>query len=82
MGALALWQFFTGTFIGRAVSIASICAVALSATYVKGRMDGRASYKAKIERQINDAVDKGQHGRADALRQLDADGVPDGWFRD
>lgn len=80
--ALALWNFFTGSFLGRAIGAAMICLLALSATYVKGRMDGKAAYRAKVERQINEAVEKGQHGSADALRKLDADGVPDGWFRD
>lgn len=80
--ALALWKFFTGSLIGRALGAALVCSLALSATYAKGRYDGRASYKAKIERQIHEAVKSGEHGRADALRKLDADGVPDGWFRD
>lgn len=68
--------------IGRwVVGILSVAAVA-GGIYTKGRLDGRASYKAKIERQINEAVQKGENGRADALRQLDAGSVPDGWFRD
>lgn len=78
MGILA----FVFSPIGRwVVGILSILAVA-GGIYTKGRLDGRASYKAKIERQINEAVQKGENGRADALRQLDAGSVPDGWFRD
>lgn len=54
----------------------------IGGVYAKGRHDGKLSYKAKIEREIADAINKGEAGRADALKQLDAGGVPDGWFRD
>ncbi len=37
--ALALWQFFTGSFVGRALGAALVCALVLSATYAKGRYD-------------------------------------------
>ena len=56
--------------------------VLLGGIYTKGRIDGRASYKAKIERQINEAVQNGDNGRADALKKLDDGSTPDGWFRD
>lgn len=77
----AIIAFCTST-IGRWITIAGVSALALFGAYVKGKWEGRAQYKAKIERQINEAVEKGDSGRADALRKFDADGVPDNWFRD
>ena len=68
--------------IGRWISGALIVLAMLAGIYAKGRIDGKSSYKAKIERQINDAVSKGDTGRADALKKLDDGGAPDGWFRD
>lgn len=79
MPAILLW--FLGP-IGRWVGIGLLIIAAIGGLYTKGRIDGRASYKAKVERQINDAIAKGDKGRADALRNLDASGVPDSWFRD
>jgi hypothetical protein len=68
--------------IGRWISGVLILLAVMGGIYAKGRIDGRSSYKAKIERQINDAVSKGDTGRADALKKLDEGGAPDGWFRD
>lgn len=68
--------------IGRWVAGSIAVLVFVGGIYTKGRLDGRASYKSKIERQINEAVSKGEDGRADALRKLDAGSVPDSWFRD
>ena len=68
--------------IGRWIVGSLSILVLIGGIYTKGRLDGRASYKAKIERQINEAVQKGDNGRADALKQLDAGSVSDGWFRD
>lgn len=69
--------------IGRWIAGVGIVLLMLTGVYVKGRFDGRASYKAKIERQINDAIEKGDDGRAKALKKLDEDGeAPSGWFRD
>lgn len=68
--------------IGRWLAGALVAVAALGGIYTKGRLDGRASYKAKVERQINEAIQKGENGRADALRELDAGSVPDGWWRD
>lgn len=79
----ALWSFIIGP-IGRYVAIAAIVAAAFGATYVKGRMDGRAAYKAKIEREIDRAVKDGNAARARELRRFDAlpdDSVPDDGFR-
>ena len=68
--------------IGRWVIGALAAMMFLGGIYTKGRLDGRASYKAKIERQINDAIQKGDNGRADALKKLDDGEPPSGWFRD
>jgi hypothetical protein len=68
--------------VGRWIAGGLVIIAALGGLYTKGRLDGRASYKSKVERQINDAIAKGDKGRADALRDLDAGGVPDHWFRD
>lgn len=68
--------------VGRWVSGFVAVLAIISGIYIKGRHDGKASYKAKIERQINEAIEKGDNGRADALRKLDDGSVPDGWFRD
>lgn len=48
----------------------------LGGIYTKGYVDGRAAYKAKIEREIQDAVRKGDAAREKALRDFDA--LPDG----
>lgn len=68
--------------VGRWVSGFIAVLAIISGIYIKGRSDGKQSYKAKIERQINEAIEKGDNGRADALRKLDDGSVPDGWFRD
>lgn len=73
---------FVTSPLGRWVAIAGVAGVTVFGSYVKGRIDGRASYKAKIERQIDEAIQKGEQGRADALRKLDDGSVPDSWFRD
>lgn len=58
--------------LGRYLAI-GIAAVALvGGVYTKGRLDGRTSYKAKIERQIQDAKNKGDSAREKALRDFDA----------
>jgi len=68
--------------IGRYLAIGIAAVAIVGGVYAKGRLDGRASYKAKIERQIKDAVEKGNDARNNALRELDAGRVPDSWFRD
>jgi hypothetical protein len=69
--------------IGRYAVIALVAVSAVTGIYVKGRSDGRTSYKAKIEREISDAINKGDAARADALRRFDAapDELPDDGFR-
>lgn len=78
---MAILSFFLSP-IGRYVAIGLVALLAIGGTYAKGRLDGRSSYKAKIERQINDAVKKGTDARDHSLRELDAGRVPDAWFRD
>jgi len=68
--------------LGRYAAIGLAAIAIVGGAYTKGRLDGRSSYKAKIERQIKDAVEKGNDARDNALRELDAGRVPDGWFRD
>ena len=68
--------------IGRYLAIGLVAVAAIGSVYTKGRFDGRASYKAKIEGQIKDAVAKGTDARDHSLRELDAGRVPDAWFRD
>lgn len=80
MGAIV--SFFLSP-IGKYLAIGLVAVSAISGVYVKGRLDGRASYKAKIEREIADAVNKGDAARERALRDFDAspDVVPDDGFR-
>lgn len=78
---MAAIAFLTSPF-GRYVGIGAIALLIVGGAYTKGRFDGRASYKAKIERQIKDAVEKGNDARERALRDLDAGRLPDAWFRD
>ena len=69
--------------LGRIVAIGAVALAIVGGAYTKGRIDGRAAYKAKIEREIKDAVDKGDAARADALRKFDAapDELSDDGFR-
>lgn len=62
--------------------IAGISIAASTIAYTWGVYDEHAQYKAKIERQKDEAVATGDQGRADALRKLDADKLPDDWWRD
>lgn len=78
MGILTFFLSPVGKLVGGALLILTV----IGGSYTKGRLDGRASYKAKIERQIKDAVEKGNEARDNALRDLDAGRVPDNWFRD
>ncbi len=68
--------------IGRYVVIGIGTLAIVGGIYAKGRIDGKASYKAKIERQIKDAIEKGTDARSNSLRELDAGRVPNDWFRD
>jgi uncharacterized protein (DUF58 family) len=78
---VSILTFFTSP-IGRWVGIAGVGLLVFFGAYAKGRWDGSSAHKAKIERQINDAISKGDEGRADALRKLNAEQLPDSWWRD
>ena len=69
--------------IGRYAIIAVVALSAVAGLYAKGRYDGRTAYKAKIEREIKDAIEKGDAARERALREFDAspDSMPDDGFR-
>lgn len=78
----AIIAFFLGP-IGRFVALAIFVVSAIGGVYVKGRIDGGAAYHAKMEREIKNAIDKGDVARERALRDFDAspDSVPDDGFR-
>lgn len=82
MSIIAAVISFVLSPVGRWVAIGGVSALLVFGAYTKGRWDGRAAYKAKITREIDNAVQKGNAGAADALRKLDAGGLPDSWFRD
>lgn len=80
---MAVVSFFLSP-LGRWIAGGAVIIAIFGGVYVKGRMDGRASYQAKIERQIQDAKDKGDTARENALRDFDAapdDELPDDGFR-
>ena len=79
---MSILAFFLSP-LGRYVGIGIAALAIVGGVYTKGRIDGQTAYKAKIERQIKDAIDKGDSARADALRQFDAapDSLPDDGFR-
>lgn len=78
---LAIISFITSP-IGKWIAGAGVILIIIGGIYVKGRQDGKLSYQVKVQREITAAINRGDEGRADALKQLDAGGVPDGWFRD
>ena len=63
--------FFLGP-IGRWILVAVAVSGAITGLYVKGRIDGKAAYQAKIERQIKAATAKGQGAEAEALKKFDS----------
>lgn len=58
--------------IGRWVGGAAIVIALIGSVYLKGRSDGKASYQAKVEREIKRAVDRGDKARTEALKKFDA----------
>lgn len=62
--------------LGRWLAGLGLFAAILTGTYIKGYSDGRSAYKAKIEREIQNAVQTGNKAREDALRNLER--TPDG----
>jgi hypothetical protein len=75
--------FFLGP-IGRYILIAGVVIVAFGGTYAKGRIDGKAAYQAKLTREIDKAVSKGDETRIDALKKFDTNKEieDDGFARD
>ena len=70
--------------IGRIVMIAFCTVILLSVIYVKGRVDGKAAYQAKLIREINTAITKGDQARMEALKKFDSNKEieDDGYSRD
>lgn len=79
----AILAFFLGP-VGRWLAIGAVVLTAFGATYVKGRGDGKKAYQAKLEREINTAIVKGDTARTDALKKFDANKEieNDGFARD
>lgn len=71
---------FIFSSIGRYVVIGMVALSALGGIYLKGRSDQKAADKSKIEREIRDAITKGDAARIDALRKFDA--APDSLSND
>lgn len=69
--------------LGRYAGIAAVALTFVGGVYVKGRMDGKASFQAKLTREINTAIEKGDRARAEALNRFDSmKDYDDGFFRD
>jgi hypothetical protein len=79
MGAII--AFFL-TPIGRWVGIGLASLLLSSGIYMKGRWDQRSADRLKIQREANDAIKKGEAGRAQALQRFKDNKIPDSWFRD
>jgi len=85
MGVITFLLSPVGRWIAGALAILAI----IGGIYFKGRMDGKGAYRSQVEREITDAVRKGNSAREKALRDFDnlpdadtARGVPDdGWKR-
>lgn len=75
--------FFLGP-VGRWVAISAVVLTAFGGTYVKGRNDGKGAYQAKLAREINTAIVKGDTARTDALKKFDTNKEieNDGFSRD
>ena len=58
--------------LGRWVGIGAIILTAIGGIYVKGRSDGKAAYQAKLTREINKSIEKGDRARTEALKKFDA----------
>ena len=82
MQLLLVWQFMQST-LGRAIIVCVVVAAVALGIYGKGRSDGRAAYQAKLTREINQAIAKGERARAEALKKFDATkDFTDGFERD
>ena len=74
--------FFTP--LGRWLGISAVALSIVGGAYLKGRSDGRASYQAKLTREINKAIATGDRARTEALKKFDSqkDVEDDGFARD
>lgn len=79
----AILAFFLGP-VGRWVAIGVVILTAFGGTYIKGRGDGKKAYQAKLEREINTAITKGDTARTEALKKFDSNKEieNDGFARD
>lgn len=69
--------------IGRWVGMVLIVLTAVGVIYGKGAYDDHVAYTARIEREAQSAIQKGNAARDAATRQFDAGGVrDDGFSRD
>jgi hypothetical protein len=59
--------------IGRWLIVAVVAAGAIGGLYAKGRIDGKAAYQAKLTRQLNAAITKGNDAEAEALKKFDSE---------
>lgn len=79
---MSLITFFLSP-LGRYVGIAAIVLTFVGGIYIKGRSDGKAAFQAKLTREINTAIEKGDRARAEALNRFDSmKDYDDGFFRD
>lgn len=58
--------------IGRYLLIGGVILSAIGGVYIKGRVDGKSAYQAKLTREINAAIAKGDAARSDALKKFDS----------
>lgn len=79
MAGLIAWFL---TPLGRYVGIGIAALLLVSGVYMKGRWDQRYSDKVKLEKEISNAISKGEAGRADALKKFNDNKIPNSWFRD
>lgn len=81
MPAIIVWLLGP---IGRWLMIGLTVLAVVGGIYAKGRIDGKASYKAKLEREIKAAITKGDTAREEALKKFDANKEieGDGYERD
>jgi hypothetical protein len=82
MSIVGIISFFLSP-LGRYAGMAGVALVLVGGIYIKGRSDGKASYQAKLTREINTAIEKGDRARAEALNRFDSmKDYDDGFFRD
>lgn len=57
--------------LGKWIAGAAVVLTLIGGVYIKGRSDGKASYQAKVEREIKRAVERGDKARTEALKKFD-----------